>query len=385
MGTGFIISGDSVIGYDGKETILEIPVGVTKINAEAFEGLKKVKKVRLPEGITEIGYHAFKGCSSLEEINIPESVVKIESAFANCTKLKCLEIPNPEATAFSAIEGCKSMEYVKASELTIDTVFRFASPAQKARLCYHYLCGSDNNVEYDNTAKRMKKKLLPLIIEDDNVAALIRFFELYKKIITINELDEYLEMFEGKSNLVAFVMNYKNKHYSTQNIEKNASENIEKELGIKERTVAEWRKIFGLSISKDRVVISAYKGNDAVVEIPAMIGNKPVTELQAYLFENNDNIETVILPNTLDYISWFAFSNSSIETITIPVSVTTIGMNAFYNCMKLSKVNFDGDAERKIQIEDDAFENCPNLIFVAETGGVVDQFAKEHGISFESK
>lgn len=51
----------------------------------------------------------------------------------------------------------------------------------------------------------------------------------------------------------------------------------------------------------------------------------------------------------------------------------------------MKRVEFEGDFDREIQIEEDAFENYPNLIFVAKAGDIVERFTNEHDIVFEAK
>ena len=62
--------------YNGKDEVVVIPEGVTKIGKEAFEYCTSLKEVIIPNSVTEIGGSAFCVCSSLEKVVIQELVKK---------------------------------------------------------------------------------------------------------------------------------------------------------------------------------------------------------------------------------------------------------------------------------------------------------------------
>ena len=75
------IEGTTIVAYNGEESIVTIPAGMTKIGPGAFSNNTKINKVILPESLTEIGMRAFASCTGLSEINL-ENVHKIgEVAF----------------------------------------------------------------------------------------------------------------------------------------------------------------------------------------------------------------------------------------------------------------------------------------------------------------
>ncbi|MBR1611859.1 MAG: leucine-rich repeat domain-containing protein, partial [Methanobrevibacter sp.] len=79
--------------------------------------------------------------------------------------------------------------------------------------------------------------------------------------------------------------------------------------------------------------VTGYNGSATEIEIPA-----------SYSIKNVDGIDKFIVGN--DYlvtsIGEAAFSNSDrITSITIPENITNIGISAFFNCLKLTTINFN--------------------------------------------
>ena len=58
---------------------MEIPVGITRIGIEAFEGCTGIKEVKSSDGITEfvIEEKAFYNCTNLQTINIPKTTKRL--------------------------------------------------------------------------------------------------------------------------------------------------------------------------------------------------------------------------------------------------------------------------------------------------------------------
>lgn len=103
-------------------------------------------------------------------------------------------------------------------------------------------------------------------------------------------------------------------------------------------------------------VITGYVGNDKAIEIPSAVDVYEVVGISAHAFENNPNLYSVVIPNSVKTIGEYAFSGCinlwdirlgevenigeyafggcAIETIDIPATVISVGKNVFNNNAK---------------------------------------------------
>ena len=86
------------------EEIYVIREGVTEI-PEAFADCSKVTSIVIPDSVTSIGAYAFRYCTGLTNIVIPDSVTNIgDGAFEGCIGLTSISV-DPNNLNFSSLEG----------------------------------------------------------------------------------------------------------------------------------------------------------------------------------------------------------------------------------------------------------------------------------------
>lgn len=84
------------------------------------------------------------------------------------------------------------------------------------------------------------------------------------------------------------------------------------------------------------------------------------TSINEHLFDNNSQITSVILPNSLKSIGNWAFRwCHNLKSVIIPDNVKYIGYGAFYGCQILDSVAFNAVNCTSTTI--DIFQSCPNL------------------------
>lgn len=92
------------------------------------------------------------------------------------------------------------------------------------------------------------------------------------------------------------------------------------------------------------------------INIPSSYDGKNVTEI--YGFNDAVNLESVTIPNTVEYIDAGAFSGcTKLQSIVIPKSVKGIGGSAFDDCTSLSTVTFEEGSNLKWIDRSNAFAN----------------------------
>lgn len=109
--TGFIIDDDKILlKYNGDDTSIVIPDGVTGIGDKAFYNKTNVKSIVIPDSVITIGNKAFWNCKSLREITIPETVKSIGTGtFKKCLSLTEITIPGKITAIEGAMfAGCKN-------------------------------------------------------------------------------------------------------------------------------------------------------------------------------------------------------------------------------------------------------------------------------------
>ena len=89
---------------------------------------------------------------------------------------------------------------------------------------------------------------------------------------------------------------------------------------------------FHYEIREGRAVILSYLGKEPRVTVPDTIGGYPVTSIEEAAFRSTP-VSTVILPDSVTEIGWFAFADcKSLTAITLPASLKSIGYGAFDGC-----------------------------------------------------
>ena len=93
---------------------------------------------------------------------------------------------------------------------------------------------------------------------------------------------------------------------------------------------------FRYGIVGGSAVIYEYLGDSRTVSVPSVIDGYPVTMIADCAFQNS-HVTSVILPDSVTSVGWFAFAGcASLQTVTLPASVTTISYAAFDGCPSLT-------------------------------------------------
>ena len=378
---------------------IEIPGTCASTGSMSFFGCSDLETVVLGEGIREIGGYSFVNCGSLKQINWPESLETIsDAAFNSCASMTEIVLPDGIKTIeTSAFGDCRSVNRLVLSQAVMDTIDAkwFRSRFNNVDLNYLWLSGRtnfDKRVGELCTKSILRKKdaYAALIIRQNDASAMAKFITLQKK-MDIDTLDRYIaESTEvGATTVSAVLLEYKNNQYSSAEVEQAQEIKTEKELGFKEYTAADWRKIFKFSTSDGFTIITGFKGNLQSVTIPAKIGKNKVTMVSlAYNSkgritsdsELREKITEIIIEPGIVEIEQYAFLDcQSLETLTIPEGVEAIGYGAIWRCGSLVELRIPASVSK---ISPSAISRCPKLTIHAPAGSYAETWAKEHNIPF---
>ena len=76
------------------------------------------------------------------------------------------------------------------------------------------------------------------------------------------------------------------------------------------------------------IIITGHTGNSSQIEIPRRINRRSVVRIEDEAFANNQLV-SVVMPDSVTHIGDWAFVNNQLESVTIGHSVTNIGSFAF--------------------------------------------------------
>ena len=181
------------------------------------------------------------------------------------------------------------------------------------------------------------------------------------------------------------------------------------------------------SVGSSGVTLTKYFGEgENKLVLPTEVEGKPVTRIGEKCFEDHNELESVVLPETLEVIGYRAFygcsklsdmnipdalkqtggwafahtgftsfvfpegfdslgygtfyGSSKLETVILPEGVDSIGENTFRGCSKLRSVTIPC---ADIEIDIKGFEENSKVTIVGVPGSYAEKYAKAIGIGFE--
>lgn len=357
----FIVKDGVLKKYVGTAAEVVIPDGVTTIEERAFYTCKSVEHVTIPSSVTAIGAQAFACCRHMLKVTIPSSVQRIgEHAFSMCDSLGDIEL-----LFVSDEEGFRKTRYLKA------VWDAFERTAQASTVAYELLRCAPRFVKVvpaiKNTVKREQLAMMRYAARTDDAIFVRSLFSLYPK-LTLDELDGYIALCHHAPSVMAYLLDYKALHYSVQEQDELAQDKLDKALGLKARTVAEWKQMFTLATDGEDIRINGYRGTDTHADVPPTIGKRHVRAIGRAAFSPwADRITDTVVAR-----------RGALSSVTVSDGVTAIGARAFAGCRALRSVILP---QSIVSIAADAFDACDRLTLYAPRTSYAYRYAKEHALS----
>ena len=410
------IESDAFSGCTGL-TNVTIPASVTRIDSNAFSGCTGLTNVTIPESVTGIGQEAFSGCTGLASITIPTSVAKIgpyafqgctgltsltlsegiavidRCAFEGCTGLTGITIPagvtEIGCSAFSACTALREVTFLGMPSMLHQEVFSGADAnlvlhtpdtlitqlpsgykqAAARDFAKRYISGAELPEAYRADClkyiKGQKKKLYPLALR---FPALLHVM-LAEQIVPKGDIPDLTDQAAavGNAESTAMLLEYQSKQITPEERQALEAEKIQREMDFMltgTLTVAEAKKSWRYEKDLEgNLCILGYKGREAEIYVPAVIGKNPVTAIDNYAFSPNASHLTEALRTV----------RREIRAIYLPEGIIQIGRGAFEGCEKLERIHIPANVRkigscsmvgrtitRKLTT-DNPFAACPSL------------------------
>ncbi|MGV8084169.1 MAG: leucine-rich repeat domain-containing protein [Coriobacteriia bacterium] len=389
----------------GRLASIELPESVGAIGEAAFRSCRSIESIAIPHGVTEIAEDTFAYCYNLATATIPDSVTKIaERAFYNCVKLTRITVPDSVAEIQRlAFAGCVNLESAVFSKRITKLDTAVFGDRHLPKLTFGYLPGIDltewppharvvlaicylsTAERHDEEAKAMyedyirkhRKMIIARIMEQQNLPVLESILKM--GLFSVQAIDEYIESASKAQNvdMLALLLNHKNTFFSAEEIE----EECYRKIGTNPYSVTEMRKVWSFEPRPDGAyAITEYRGKDANVEIPLVIGKRIVTEIGARAFWGCSQMTSVTIPDSVTLIDEGAFCNcTGLIRVVIPDSVVEIGAHAFYGCRNLKEITIPGSVK---EIGLYALGGFINPTLRTTEGSCAHRYAHENDIHF---
>ena len=279
---------------------ITIPNSVTSIGNMVFYGCSGLTSVTIPNSVTSIGSGAFSGCSGLTSITIPNSVTSIGgSAFYGCSGLTSITIPNSVTSIGTQVfYGCSGLTSITIPE----NVTSISNNAFSG-------CTSLTSVTLNSnaivSANWSDYKSMNSIFGDQ-----VKIYYLGEDIKSIGDYAFY-----DCSSLISVTI-----PNSVTCIGYMAFYGCRGLTAVHITDIAAWCKISFFHYSN------------------------PLSYAK-HLYLNGEEIQDLIIPNSVTSIGGYAFSGcGGLTSVTVPASVTSIGDYAFSGCSGLTSVTLNSNA-----------------------------------------
>lgn len=388
-------SGKLIIGCP----VTVIPESVTTIGSYAFQNLQSMKSVKLPESLTTIEENAFEG-TWLLTLMIPKNVSKIGThAFSPGTLTSI--IVDAENKNYDSRNNSNCLVETATNTVVLGCPYSFIPDGIEAIGDYAFNNSQLSYMDLPQSLKRIGKnafsssrlrtveipagvtslgndafaynyndlKVVKVKQATPPSAAQTAFCdisEVAKLVVPNGSKAQYKAATGWKlfSNILE-----ESEYQNSRTLNVMPAGTLSSLISDDEKDFIEELTLTG-ELNPDDFLFIRENFRDGCLRILDMTNARIIDEFGEYdvLFRNalieTFSLDEVRLPNTLQSITTFSFTDSGIKTIVIPKTVVNIEHDAFYNCRRLSSISVE-----KGNTMFDSREDC-NAIIETETNTV---------------
>ena len=305
----FQTQGSTLVKYRGTEERVTIPDTVEVVGESAFENNQKVQFVVIPKSVKRLDAYVFWGCNNLEEVVLGKGLTAVdEYSFAGCTGLKQITIPeNVQSIDAQAFAGC-----INLTDIYI--------PATVTGIAEDAFLNCDNvtiHADEGSVAAQFSQKLAEQKNRDPLVTA-----APVQTPTAVSRPDTQATTEPVSTTTPAPVA-------------------TPVPVNVLGSTIVVGNHALVMVHPGEEKVQQGYTEPEAGQEtgeeqdITAETENGKIPE---WMYYRNQSVSAVTIPEGTTEIGRFAFSRSSLRTVTIPEGVTVIDYAAFYHCDNLDNV-----------------------------------------------
>mgnify|MGYP001400113052 FL=1 len=305
----FQTQGSTLVKYRGTEERVTIPDTVEVVGESAFENNQKVQFVVIPKSVKRLDAYVFWGCNNLEEVVLGKGLTAVdEYSFAGCTGLKQITIPeNVQSIDAQAFAGC-----INLTDIYI--------PATVTGIAEDAFLNCDN---------------VTIHADEGSVAA---------------QFSQKLAEQKNRDPLVTAAPVQTPTAVSRPDTQA-TTEPVSTTTPAPVATPVPGNVLGSTIIVGNHALVMVHPGEEKVQQgytepeagqetgeeqdITAETENGKIPE---WMYYRNQSVSAVTIPEGTTEIGRFAFSRSSLRTVTIPEGVTVIDYAAFYHCDNLDNV-----------------------------------------------
>ena len=305
----FQTQGSTLVKYRGTEERVTIPDTVEVVGESAFENNQKVQFVVIPKSVKRLDAYVFWGCNNLEEVVLGKGLTAVdESSFAGCTGLKQITIPeNVQSIDAQAFAGC-----INLTDIYI--------PATVTGIAEDAFLNCDN---------------VTIHADEGSVAA---------------QFSQKLAEQKNRDPLVTAAPVQTPTAVSRPDTQA-TTEPVSTTTPAPVATPVPGNVLGSTIVVGNHALVMVHPGEEKVQQVYAepeagqetgeeqdITAETENGKIPEWMYYRNQSVSAVTIPEGTTEIGRFAFSRSSLRTVTIPEGVTVIDYAAFYHCDNLDNV-----------------------------------------------
>ena len=320
-----IFANGEIISVDQIQEII-LHSGFTAIRGSLINS--PIKKLYIPDGVIELDYSPHN-CQYLEEISLPSSLQRLSaSSLSQCPNLrriefrggvnKDLKIGNNVFAYVFNIQNAESLFDLDTADEFKAYLYNkdFRPDTMKQKVLVSYLTGKQASGKFEQAILSFGKKKRDLVFDylvNKNDSELLKaYLDIFLKgKNSLVELDYFLDRAAKMKAVDAeqVIAQVKKENFPNNEIKKSSDDTKLKKLGLKNLTVADYKRLYSLKETTRGYLITQYKGDSTDVIIPEQIGSRPVIAIQRGVFQgkNITSIESPIAPCLADFFGMKTF------------------------------------------------------------------------------